>query len=185
MIDKVEECRLQLEDYALKKKDKMNFLRGNIRLKLKEIEDILKDSKFLKMLREVTEKKFVYESLGNEELFIYNRFNLKLSKEPLLYIYKECEDVNLLCFNLITQELEVGMLGVKAMHFEYSSNEKEFFEEGLLTYNELKITHIDEILSEFLKLFNEENILDEIRQFLIDYLDKKIKEYDKEVIQSL
>lgn len=175
MENKIEQFRLHLEEYALKKRDKLDKKRSNIRLKLKEIEDILKDSKFLKMLREVTEKKFVYESLGNEELFIYNRFNLKLSKEPLLYIYKECEDVNLLCFNLITQELEVGMMGIKAMHFEYSSNEKEFFEEGLLTYNELKITHIDEILSEFLKLFKEEDILDEICHFLTDYLDKKTK----------
>ena len=180
--NKVEECRLHLEEYALRKRDKMNFLRGNIRLKLKEIEDILKESNFLKMLREMMNKDSVYESFGNEELFIYNRFKLKLSKKPLLYIYKECNDVDVLCFNLITQELEVGMMDVEAMHFEYSTNEKEFFEEGLLTYNELKITRIDEILSEFLKLFKEENILDEICYFLIDYLDKKIKEYDKEAI---
>lgn len=182
MKDKVEECRQHLEEYTLKKRDKLDKKRSNIRLKLNEIEDILKESNFLKMLKEMMEKYSVYESLWDEELYIFNRFNLILSKEPMLYIYKECKDVTVLIFNLITKELEIEMMDIESMRFEYSSNEKEFFEEKLLTYNEEKTISIDKNLSEFLKLFKEENILDEIRHFLTDFLDKKIKEYDKEVI---
>lgn len=183
--NKVEQCRQYLEEYALRTSDKMKILRGNIRLKLKEIEDILKESEFLKMIREMLSKEYVYESFGDKTLEIFKRFALNLSYLPELHIYNQRKELNILSFFINKQEMRISIVDNARSHFEYLTKEKEKLDGQLHYYKEDNLIRIDNSLTDFLKLFKEENILDEIRQFLTDYLDNKIKEYDKEVIQSI